>query len=77
MTRKPTIEFIAPEATHSDGSLIGGGTTKSGRDIYRVMLYAGHQPRCTINGEDYTDPSGQIDRVMWNLLVAVRTKFGA
>ncbi len=78
MPRKPVIEFTLPhEAEQFDGALVGGGTRKVGRDIYRVTLRAGAKPQCAINGEDYIDPPGQIDTKMWELLVAVRTRFNA
>ena len=80
MSTKPAIEFVLPhEAEKFDGALVGGGVIRKqgGRIVYRVMLRAGEAPQCTINGEPYADPAGKVDQVMWNLLVAVRTRFNA
>jgi hypothetical protein len=78
MAIKRAIEFTLPhDVTRFDGSFVGGGTQKIGRNIYRVVLRAGEKPHCTINGEDYKDPHGKVDTAMWDLLVAVRKRFNA
>lgn len=80
MPKTPAIEFILPhEAEKFDGAFVGGGVVRKqgGRVIYRVTLRAGQPPQCSINGEPYADTAGKIDKVMWNLLVAVRQRFNA